>query len=110
MRFVDEYAIDHLGAFAFSPEDGTPAADLPDTVPDELAIERVDELMTLQRAVSARRLRELRGSTLEVMVDEVDEDLEYLFRGRYYGQSPGIDGHVTLTDGRANIGTSFRRR
>ncbi|MBK8481516.1 MAG: 30S ribosomal protein S12 methylthiotransferase RimO [Proteobacteria bacterium] len=108
--FVSEAEIDHLGAFVFSPEEDTAAASQSETVPTALATERRDELMTLQRTRSRRRLRRLRGKLLEVMIDGVSEESELLLTGRHAGQSPGIDGTVILADASGAPGTLVRAR
>lgn len=108
--FVAEAELDHLGAFAFSPEEDTPAATQGDTVPAALAAERRDELMALQRTISRRRLQRLRGQVLEVMIDGVSDESEMLLTGRHAGQSPGIDGAVILADADGAPGTLLRAR
>lgn len=110
LAFVSEMQIDHLGAFVFSPEEGTAAAEQPDPVPQELAEERRAELMELQRRISGDRLRALRGSELEVLVDGPSDESEFLRVGRYAGQSPGIDGVVHLADSLSDPGTFVRAR
>jgi ribosomal protein S12 methylthiotransferase len=108
LRFVEELRIDHLGAFVFSPEEGTASVDQPDEVPEELAEERRAELLELQQRVSRERLRELRGQTLEVMIDGVSDESEFLLVGRHAGQSPEIDGHVILADAEGQPGEIVR--
>jgi len=107
-QFVTEQQVDHLGVFAFSAEDGTPAAEQPDMVPHDLACQRRDELMALQRDVSRARLRRLRGQVIEVLVDGVSEESDFLLQGRHAGQSPGIDGIVVLADAEAQAGQLLR--
>lgn len=109
-EFVSEAEIDHLGAFVFSPEEGTSAATQGDAVPAELAAERRDELMARQRTISRRRLQRLRGQVLEVMIDGVSEESELLLTGRHAGQSPGIDGAVILADASGAPGTLVHAR
>ena len=104
VHFVQSGAIDHLGAFVFSPEDDTPAATMEDVVPPELAAQRRDELMALQQTVSAKRLASLHGRTIEVMVDGISDESEFLLKARHAGQSPGIDGLVHLADANAQPG------
>ncbi len=107
-RFVEEYAFDRVGVFTFSEEDGTPAATLGDRVPHEVALERQARLMKLQKQTSKRKLRALRGSTLEVLVEGPSEETELLLQGRYFGQAPEIDGCVLINDGTANPGDYVR--
>lgn len=97
--FVEEGAIDHLGVFPWSREEGTPSALLPSRVSAELADERRLALMELQEDIRQARHEEMVGQVLEVMVDGESEESEFLLDGRHEGQAPGIDGKVVLTDG-----------
>jgi ribosomal protein S12 methylthiotransferase len=98
LRFVEQAELDHLGVFPFSAEEGTAAATQDDQVPTELARQRADEVMALQREISRRRLELLRGQRLPVLVDGQSEESEYLLQGRHAGQAPEVDGVVVLTD------------
>jgi ribosomal protein S12 methylthiotransferase len=96
--FVDRAELDHIGVFPFSSEEGTASASLADQVPADLARQRADELMQLQREVSRRKLRRMLGRRLEVLVDGPSPESEYLLAGRHAGQAPEVDGNVILTD------------
>jgi ribosomal protein S12 methylthiotransferase len=104
LEFIEKMRIDHLGAFVFSPEDGTPSIEQPDTVDEGLAQRRRDEVMQLQQQISRTRLRELVGQTIDVLVDGVSNESEFLLQGRHVGQSPEIDGCVFLADSDAQPG------
>ena len=103
-RFLEEQRLDHVGVFAFSPEEGTDSVGQPDQVPRELAQERAAELMELQRGISRARLAELVGRQLEVLVDGPSPESELLMEGRHAGQAPEVDGVVVLTDGGGPVG------
>jgi ribosomal protein S12 methylthiotransferase len=103
--FLREAELDHVGVFAFSPEEGTDSATQPDQVAGELAAERAAELAEVQRTISRRKLRRLRGCALEVMVDGPSEESEYLLAARHAGQAPEVDGIVHLADCDAAPGT-----
>jgi ribosomal protein S12 methylthiotransferase len=90
-----DFEFDHLGVFAYSTEEGTPAAELPDQLPEELRVERRDAVLRQQRAITLRRNRARIGRCLEVLVDAVDAERELAF-GRWRGQAPEIDGEVVL--------------
>ena len=94
MNFVRETRFDRLGAFAFSPEEGTVAAEMPDQLPEEIKQERLDRLMLLQQDISADICAARVGETCEVLV-------EGRRHGRYYGRSkleaPEIDGKILFT-------------
>lgn len=94
LNFIKEAKFDHLGAFKYYREEGTPSHDLPDQVPEDLKDERLDALMRLQRKVQKGILKARTGETLEVMIDGFTETTKQgrLYRGRHRGQAPEIDG------------------
>lgn len=108
--FVEEGAIDHLGVFPWSREEGTPSALLPSRVSPELAEERRLALMELQEEIRLARHEEMVGEVLEVLIDGESEESEFLLDGRHEGQAPGIDGKVVLTDGTGKVGEFVRAR
>jgi ribosomal protein S12 methylthiotransferase len=95
--FVREAELDRVGVFGFSREEGTVAALLPGRVPAREIESRRRELMRIQREVSKKKLRALRGRTLEVLVEGPADESEYLLMGRHQGQAPEIDGQVYLS-------------
>ena len=109
-NFIEEGAIDHLGVFPWSKEDGTPSALLPSRVSPELAEERRLALMELQEEIRQARHEDMVGEEIEVLVDGESEESEFLLDGRHEGQAPGIDGKVVLTDGTAKVGEFVRAR
>ena len=92
-RFVKEFEFDHLGVFAFSPEETTAAAKLPGQVPRATALRRRQELMATQQEIAFRKARAHRGGTDEALY------LKPLGKGmweaRSRGQAPEVDG-ITL--------------
>jgi ribosomal protein S12 methylthiotransferase len=98
LSFLQGAAFDHLGVFPFSVEEGTAAARQGDQVDSELAHERADQVMALQRAISAEKLNRVVGHTIDVMVDGPSDESEYLLQGRHAGQAPDVDGVVVLSD------------
>ncbi|MDP9195231.1 MAG: 30S ribosomal protein S12 methylthiotransferase RimO [Pseudomonadota bacterium] len=91
--------IDRLGAFKYEPVQGAKANDLPDAVPEEVKEERWHRLMAHQQGISSKRMQAKVGRTIEVLIDEVDEDGAV---GRSWADAPEIDGNVFLNDG-ANL-------
>jgi ribosomal protein S12 methylthiotransferase len=87
LRFLEEAELDWAGFFTFSREEGTLAAGLGEQVPAPLALDRLTECSELQEAVTARRRRELVGTTCDVLVDRPG-------RARSYREAPEIDGVV----------------
>jgi ribosomal protein S12 methylthiotransferase len=95
LRALRDFEFDHLGAFAFSREEGTPAAGLPGQVAPEVAEERRDRVLLQQRGVSLRRNRARIGEELEVLLDAVEVE-KGIAVGRWAGQAMEIDGRVLV--------------
>jgi ribosomal protein S12 methylthiotransferase len=88
--FVQEYEFDWLGAFAYSPQENTPAALMPDQLPDEVKDERLDRIMSLQQRITRRKNKERLGREEKVLISlRISANL-YLARG--YFQAPEVDG------------------
>jgi ribosomal protein S12 methylthiotransferase len=109
-EFVAEAKLDRAGAFTYSIESGTTSALLPHRVDPAVAAERQQKLMELQRAISRAHNEALVGRELDVLVEGVSSESEYLLEGRWYGQAPGIDGVTYLADGQAPAGSIVRAR
>ena len=94
--FLRESGIERAGIFQFSPEEGTPAAVMPDQVDPDTAKRRVELLVELQSRVmdawNASRL----GETLEVLCEGFDQEMG-CYAGRSYADSPDVDGKVFFT-------------
>lgn len=101
LDFVREARFDHLGAFVYSPEPGTPGAELEDTVPAEVAQRRYQRLLEVQEPIALERRQALVGRTLEVLVEGVCDETEHLLQGRHHGMAPEIDGRLLINDGLA---------
>jgi ribosomal protein S12 methylthiotransferase len=105
LAFVAEARFDHLGAFAYSHEEGTPAFGLGDDVPAEVKEERRGRLMELQQDIAFRRNAERVGTRAEVLVEGAHPETEHLLVGRTRGQALDVDGQVLVNDGVAPQGT-----
>ena len=94
LTFLEEAQFDRLGAFAYSPQEGTRATQYPDDVPDAVKRERLEELLEVQRAISAERLARFVGRDVRVLVDRVaDPDEERATHvGRVAWQADDVDG------------------
>ena len=90
---VEKMRFDRMGVFAYSREEGTPAADFPDQIDEDTKQARLDELMTLQQSISLELNREKIGSVLEVIVEGYDSE-SCLFFGRGRGDSLDVDGSI----------------
>jgi ribosomal protein S12 methylthiotransferase len=111
--FVREADLDRVGVFSYSNEEGTHAATLADPVPPKVIEARRRELLRIQRTISKKKLRALRGRELEVLVEGKSDESEYVLMGRHEGQAPEIDGQVYLTltgDTTPNPGDFVRAR
>ncbi|MFN2225307.1 MAG: 30S ribosomal protein S12 methylthiotransferase RimO [Anaerolineae bacterium] len=93
LDFMDGVGFDRVGAFLFSPEPGTAAADLPDPVPEEVKAERYERLMAFQQEISLEVNQAQVGRRLDVLVEGQGEGLSV---GRSYRDAPEIDGMVIL--------------
>ena len=93
-EFLRELRLERVGAFAFSPQEGTPAAEM-EYVDNEIAQRRAEIIEMLQSSVMDDYNAAMIGKTLEVVVDGYDEELEQ-FYGRTYADSPDIDGRVWI--------------
>ena len=113
LEFLEEAQFDRLGAFAFSPQEGTRAMQYADDVPDAVKRERLEELLEVQRAISAERLARFVGRETDVLVDRLadPEDGGATHVGRVAWQADDVDG-VTYVErgGWAEAGRFVRVR
>jgi ribosomal protein S12 methylthiotransferase len=94
-RFLREAAFDYVGVFAFSPEEGTKAADMPDQVPKRTRLARAQRLRDMADEVGFERAAARIGDTVRVLIEGLDEPGQST--GRSDGQAPEIDGEVVLS-------------
>ena len=99
-RFVNEMEFDRLGVFPYSREENTPAAEMPDQVPEEVKRTRADELMELQQAIAFEKAESMPGRILECIVEGYVPDQD-IYVARSYMDSPGIDGFVFTSASRS---------
>lgn len=93
MAFVDETEFERLGVFAYSPEEGTLAAEMENQLSDEKKEEWRDEIMELQQEIAFDRAQEMTGRTFEVLIEGKLAD-ENAYMGRTYMDAPNVDGYV----------------
>jgi ribosomal protein S12 methylthiotransferase len=105
LDFVRQAELDHLGGFVYSPEEGTPSAELAGRVPKGTARRRYEKLLATQRPISAARRQRLVGQVLQVLVEGPCAETEHLLQGRHHGMAPDIDGRLLINDGSAPAGT-----
>ncbi len=104
--FITETRFDRVGVFVYSPEEGTPAAALPNPVPEEIKAERYDRLMALQQGISLEINQEQVGRSLDVLIEGQGDGLSV---GRSYRDAPEIDG-VVLIPGDVPVGKVVQTR
>lgn len=95
-EFIKEIRFDDLGAFMYSPQDGTPAAHMPNQVPESIKEERYYKLMAIQAKISEENDRALIGTTTEVLIEEILKDKKGFVqaKGRAIFQAPEVDGNI----------------
>jgi ribosomal protein S12 methylthiotransferase len=102
LDFLKEAQLDRVGAFKYSPVEGAVANELPDHISPEVQEERLARLMMLQAEISEQRLQRKIGMTMQVLVDEVDEDGAV---ARSAADAPEIDGSVFIENaGHLSVG------
>ncbi|MDR3254911.1 MAG: 30S ribosomal protein S12 methylthiotransferase RimO [Synergistaceae bacterium] len=108
LRFLREAELDRVGAFAFSPEDGTPAAKMPDQVTERTKKSRLGRLMSVQEEVSLARQSLYLGREIDVLIDSAP--LEGLAEGRSFREAPEVDGLIEIQGARSDLRVGERIR
>ncbi|MDL2235908.1 30S ribosomal protein S12 methylthiotransferase RimO [Christensenellaceae bacterium OttesenSCG-928-L17] len=98
LAFLREYPFDRVGAFAFSPEDDTAAANMPGQVDEETKAYRLDALMRQQKDISLHRNASRVGTKTEVLIEGTRGNYTY---GRSYAEAPDVDGKILIPHKRA---------
>ena len=105
-RFVNEIEFDRLGVFTYSQEEGTPAGEMDDQIPEEIKNLRRDELMELQQAIcfdnADRRIGEIMEVVIEGCIPEED-----VYVGRTYADAPEVDGRVFIPADRERMSGEY---
>ncbi|CUQ66034.1 Ribosomal protein S12 methylthiotransferase RimO [Candidatus Nitrospira inopinata] len=102
--FVEQAQFDRVAVFCYSDEEGTPAFGLSNKVDRSIAIERRNDLLTVQEAIAAAKGREKIGTRLDVLVDGPSEEQAGSLESRHEGLAPEIDGVVHIPEGTAKPG------
>lgn len=98
LDLLEEVQFERVGAFTYSVEEGTRAAELPDHVPQDVMDDRLEELMEVQRSISFERNSSYVGEEVTVLVDQaLDGDPDFVAVGRTAGQAVDVDGVTHLT-------------
>ena len=94
--FLIKQRLDHVGIFAYSPEEGTPAYFLPDQVDEGVTQERYHELMSIQSKISQEINEALEGQEFEILIEGRDEEVPDITAGRSYREAPEVDGQIYI--------------
>ena len=95
LEFVDEMEFDRLGGFTYSPEEGTPAAEMEEQIPEELKEDRQAELMALQQEIAFAGAEDMIDREVLVMIEGKVAD-ENVYVGRTYRDAPNVDGFIFI--------------
>jgi ribosomal protein S12 methylthiotransferase len=95
--FIRQAELDRVGVFNYSREEGTVAALLPKRVPQKEIDARRRELLRIQRQISKKKMKAMKGQEIEILVEGPSDESEYVLMGRHQGQAPEIDGQVYLS-------------
>ncbi len=108
LEFVDEMEFDRLGVFTYSPEEDTPAAEMPGQIPEEVKEERQAELMELQQEIAFARAETMEGQEILVMIEGKVAD-ENVYVGRTQKDAPNVDGLIFINTDREMMSGDFAR-
>ncbi len=98
------WKLDHVGVFQYQDEEGSPAAELPGKISEEVKQQRYEQIMELQAKISKDRQQCFVGKIEPVLVEGVSSESDLLLEGRTMFQAPDIDGCVYITSGTVNSG------
>lgn len=106
MEFVNEVSFDRLGVFTYSAEEDTPAAKMPDQIPEEIKEYRRDEIMELQQEIAFDAAQKMKGRRIKAMIEGkvADEDA---YVARTYKDAPGVDGYLFINTDRQLMSGDF---
>ncbi len=97
-EFVEDIKFDRLGCFAFSPEEGTPAAEMEDQLEEDVKERRAEVIMDQQMIIAVKKNKALVGETIEIVIEGFDRYGDCYF-GRSAADAPEIDGKIFFTSG-----------
>lgn len=100
-QFLEEYPLDNVGIFPFSPEEGSRAATYPGQIEDEVKNRRHQELAAIQQRIVEEKNLSAIGTKREVVIEGYHPETDLLMVGRHSGQCPEVDTQVLINDGEA---------
>jgi ribosomal protein S12 methylthiotransferase len=101
LEFVKKMKFDHMGVFAYSPQENTPSFNLKERIPEKIKQERREKLLSLQKDIVEERNRNLKGKRVTVLIDKKVGSAVY--QGRREADAPEID-NVIYAKGKAEVG------
>lgn len=109
-EFVKEFKFDYAGVFKYSREEDTVAYDLPNQISEEIKEKRWAELVNLQAEIAEKKNMAYLGQEIEVLIDGISSESEYMLEGRTRGQALEIDGKILTNEGTAKSGEIVKVR
>ena len=108
MEFVDEMEFERLGVFTYSPVENTPAARMADQIPEEVKLQRKNELMELQQEIAFEKAADMVGRKLVVMIEgQVAGENAYV--ARTYQDAPDVDGYLFVNTAETLVSGDFAK-
>lgn len=108
--FVHDIQFDRMGVFTYSPEEGTPAFDMPDRVPDRVKEERRDWLMSMQQDISLVKNSARVGSIVRALIEGKEDAQNEVYIGRTEADAPEVDGSIFVSGSGLAPGDMVRAR
>ena len=108
LSFVKRMKFDRLGVFTYSQEEDTPAADMPEQIPEEIKVERQGQLMELQQEIAFEAAQEMVGRVVTAMIEGKVAD-ENAYVARTYKDAPNVDGFLFINTDREMMTGDFVR-
>lgn len=108
LSFIDTCEFDRLGVFTYSQEEDTPAALMPDQIPEEVKKDRQAELMELQQEIAFEKAEAMTGRELEVLIEGRVSD-ENAYVGRTYRDAPDVDGYIFINTEETLVSGDFAK-
>lgn len=106
--FVEEFQFDYIGVFQYSREEDTVVYTMENQISEEVKERRQAELINLQNEIAESKNRKLLGREVEVLIDGISSESEYMLEGRLKTQALDIDGKVLTSEGTAQVGEMVR--
>ncbi len=108
LNFIEWARFDNLGCFTFYPEERTPAAKLPQQIPDRVKQQRLDRLMLAQQKIAFEKNKARIGQTLTCLIDKIEKG--HTATGRFFGQAPQIDPVCIINNSSADAGDFIKAK